>query len=211
SEPARRWRAGLEAIATAAKAHAIPLTITTTAAVVAADPWVLDGARRVSISIDPEKVRSERPRALASVEDLELPVALDLAPRAGVEVIALVSLASPEFAEALAGGLLAELLARPGFAAVALNGLKPPPPWCDRAFWLRFCARIRPLLEKHLHRRLHLDCYVGARILGLGGCPAKPDVSPGREFPACVYQPVPPFLFPHPPPLPPPPPPSPPP
>src|SRR5262249_31636858 len=55
SEPARRWRSGLEAIATAAAEHAIPLTITTTAKVVAEDPWVLDGAARVSISIDPEK------------------------------------------------------------------------------------------------------------------------------------------------------------
>ena len=100
-----------------------------------------------------------------------------------------------EHLAAPAHGLLLELLERPGLHAVSLNGLKPPPPWCDRAFWLRFATRIRPILEKHLHRRLHLDCYVGARILGLGGCPAKPDVAPGREFRACVYQAAPDFIF----------------
>jgi len=78
---------------------------------------------------------------------------------------------------------------------VALNALKPPPPWCDRAFWLRTCARIAPLLAEHLDRRLFLDCYVAARILQLGGCPARPDVSPGREFRSCVYQAAPDFRF----------------
>src|SRR6185436_20594524 len=93
-----------------------------------------------------------------------------------------------EYADRLARGLLAELLAAPEIDAVALNGLKPPPPWCDARFWIGFLARIRPLLDVHLGRRLHLDCYVAARILGLGDCPAKPDVAAGREFRACVYQ-----------------------
>jgi len=185
SEPARRWRAGLEALAAAAQRHGKSLTITTTPDVVAADPWVLRGASRVSLSVDPAK---------HSGRDA-WETALTMAKREGLEVIALVSLATPDFADALAGGLIAELLARPEIDAVSLNGLKPPPPWCDRAFWLRFCSRIRPLLEEHLHRRLHLDCYVGARILGLGGCPAKPDISPGREFRSCVYQAEPDFVF----------------
>ncbi len=201
SEPARRWRPGLRALAGAAAAAGVPLTVTTTPAVVADDPWVLDGAFRVSLSLDPEKTKGEAPvvaglgKAAAGIDLAVLERALaETGPR-GTEVVALVSLASPEVAAALAEGLLAELLEHPGVAAVALNGLKPPPPWCDRAFWLRFCKAIAPLLERHLHRRLHLDCYVGARILGLGGCPAKPDVSPGREFRACVYQAAPDFVF----------------
>jgi hypothetical protein len=62
-------------------------------------------------------------------------------------------------------------------------------------FWLRFLARVRPLLDAHLNRRLHLDCYVAARILGLSDCPAKPDVTAGREFRSCVYQRQPDFVF----------------
>ncbi len=206
SEPARRWRSGLSALAEAAARKGVHLTITTTPDVVADDPWVLDGASRVSFSLDPEKVRPEksgadaamalRPRRPGGIDFVTLDRALaECARRERLEVVALVSLVTPDLASTLADGLLGDLLAWPGIDAVALNGLKPPPPWCDRAFWLRFATRIRPLLEKHLHRRLHLDCYVGARILGLGGCPAKPDVSPGREFRACVYQSAPDFVF----------------
>ncbi len=36
---------------------------------------------------------------------------------------------------------------------------------------------------------------MSARILGLSACPAKPDVAPGREFRACVYQARPDFVF----------------
>lgn len=179
SEPARRWREGLEAVARAAAARGLPLAVTTTAAVVAADPWVTQGASRLTVSVDPAK---------GAVELDALTAALAAVARPDLEVVALVSLVSPEFCDQLAGGLLEGLLALPGVGAVALNGLKPPPPWCDRRFWLQFLGRIRPLLEQHLHRRLHLDCYVNARILGLGGCPAKPDVTAGREFRACVYQ-----------------------
>lgn len=201
SEPARRWRSGLSALAEAAGRKGVHLSITTTPDVVAADPWVLDGASRVSLSLDPEKRRADapisiRPRRDGGIDFATLDRALaECARREKLEVVALVSLVSPDLASTLAGGLLGEILDWPGIHAVALNGLKPPPPWCDRAFWLRFSTAIRPLLEKHLHRRLHLDCYVGARILGLGGCPAKPDVSPGREFRACVYQGAPDFVF----------------
>ena len=100
-------------------------------------------------------------------------------------------------------------LALPSVDRVALNALKPPPPFCDRRFWLQALQRLGPLLREHLDRRLFLDCYVAARILGLGGCPARPDLSPastteytqiGRkpaaspgaaaEFRSCVYQPA---------------------
>ena len=205
SEPAGRWRAGLSALAQAARAHGVALAITTTPDVVANDPWVLDGASRVSLSIDPEKGRPEKGRpekgrpekglAGGEVAADVLASALAACELPGLEVVALVSLSSPAFAAELERGLLERLLAEPRLDLVALNGIKPPPPWCDRAFWLRFCARIAPLLDRHLHRRLHLDCYVGARIVGLGGCPAKPDVSPGREFRACVYQAAPDFVF----------------
>lgn len=189
SEPARRWRRGLAAIVQAAQERRLPVAITTTAAVVAADPWILDGAARLSVSIDPAKGNR-------GVDIADLAAALSGVPPE-VEVIGLVSLASAEFCEQLASGLLFDLLALPMLSAVALNGIKPPPPWCDHRFWLHFLARIRPLLERHLHRRLHLDCYVNARILGLGPCPAKPDVSAGREFRSCVYQRAPDFVFAH--------------
>jgi hypothetical protein len=111
----------------------------------------------------------------------------------GAEAIAIATLSTPAFAEALVSGLLARLVALPSLAGVAMNALKPPPPFCDRAFWLDALARLRPLLDRELDRRVHLDCYVAARLLGIGGCPARPDLSPagaGAErhaFRACVY------------------------
>jgi hypothetical protein len=212
SEPARRWRRGLEALAAAARARGVALSVTTTAAVIAADPWVLDAPQRVSLSLDPEKDERATPsepgsRATTGGDSVEpsglwtvtlrhaLAHCVEVKRRRPLEVVGLVTLSSPAFAESLASGLLGELLDGDGFDAIALNGLKPPPAWSDRAFWLRFCRRIQPLLARHLNRKLHLDCYVGARFLGLGPCPAKPDVSPGREFRACVYQPAPDFVF----------------
>jgi hypothetical protein len=187
SEPATRWREGLEAVKAAAARRGIPVAITTTPAVIARDSWVLDGCRTLNLSIDPVKGSVDVPSLLRALRRAFLPP--------GLEVVGLVSLVSPEFAERLSGGLLAELVAEPAFAFIGVNGLKPPPPWCDRAFWLRFLGRIRPLLDVHLQRRLHLDCYVSARILGLGACPKKPDVTAGREFRACVYQARPDFVF----------------
>jgi hypothetical protein len=185
SEPARRWRAGLEAIVGAARARGLPVAITTTPQVVVADPWVIDGASRLTVSVDPAK---------GEVDVAALRAVLATVARPGLEIVALPSLVSPEYCDRLAGGLVAELLAAPEIDAVALNGLKPPPPWCDRRFWIGFLARLRPLLDAHLGRRLHLDCYVAARILGLGACPAKPDVSAGGQFRACVYQAAPDFV-----------------
>ncbi len=197
SEPASRWRAALDAVKAAAARRGIPVALTTTPAVIARDSWVLDGCRTLNLSIDPEKGPKKGPKkgpGSVLVASLRRALRRAFLPP-GLEVVGLVSLASRDFADRLAEGLLAELVAEPAFAFIGLNGLKPPPPWCDRAFWLRFLARIRPLLDVHLHRRLHLDCYVSARILGLGACPKKPDVTAGREFRACVYQARPDFIF----------------
>jgi hypothetical protein len=191
SEPARRWRSGLTAVVDAARSRDLPVAVTTTAAVVTSDPWILEGVSRLSISIDPAKDRTSH----LDLAYLEQALAITSARTPAPEVIGLVSLASPEFCALLADGLLERILDLPGIAAVALNGIKPPPPWCDRRFWLKFLGRIRPLLDRHLNRRLHLDCYVNARILGLSACPARADVSPGREFRSCVYQARPDFVF----------------
>ncbi len=195
NEPASRWRPGLEAIVAAARARGLGVAITTTPEVVAADPWVVDGATRLTLSVDPAKRGPTFPLGPAAIDPRALAGTAASVARPGLEIVALVSMMSPGFCDALAGGLLGEILAIPALSAVALNGLKPPPPWCDRRFQIGFLARLRPLLDAHLGRRLHLDCYVAARILGLGDCPAKPDVSAGREFRACVYQARPDFVF----------------
>ena len=186
SEPAARWLPSLRVIVRAAAARDRPVAITTTAAVLAAERGVIDGVSRVSLSIDPRKgpvIPAAIDRVAASVR----------AP--GREVALVVTLVSPAFAAALLDGALAALVALPHVDKVALHGLKPPPDWCDSAFWLAAFARLAPLLERHLDRRLFLDCYVAARILSLGGCPARPDLSPGRRFRACVYQPAADFTF----------------
>ena len=180
SEPADTWRAHFEAIRGAAAARALPFTVTTTPAVAAAAPWLADGCTRLALSVDPVKGPVD-PAALSAL-------AARLA-RPGLEVMALVTLVSPAFVAELAAGLLARLLDAPGIDAVALNGLKPPPPWMGKEGWLRFLAGIGPLLDEHLEQRLHLDCFVAARIVGLGDCPGKTDVAAGREFRRCVYQP----------------------
>jgi hypothetical protein len=186
------------------------VALTTTMAVAMALPGeVLGHIGRLNLSIDPFKGQVDGPagqvepaavaRVLAAVRS-----------RAKLEHVLIVTLQTPRFAEQLWAGLLGELLALPEVDRVALNALKPPPPWCDRAFWLQALHRIRPLLREHLDRRLFLDCYVAARILGLGGCPARPDLSPapaaepplhklgqaaraasapGTAFRSCVYQP----------------------
>jgi hypothetical protein len=188
SEPALRWRPHVEALARVASARKLTLAITTTLDVAEAQPWVAALADRVSLSIDPAK--GARATDLATIGRVATAVR-----GGGAEVVAIASLVSAAFSERLASGLLAELLELEALAAVALNGLKPPPPWCDAAHWRRFCARVAPLLDEHLGRRLFLDCYVSARIFGLGDCPAKPDVAAGREFRSCVYQRDPDFVF----------------
>ena len=186
SEPAARWLPSLRAIVRAASARGKPVAITTTAAVLMAERGVVDGVARVSLSVDPRK-GPIAPRWLDAV------AAAVRAP--GREVVLVATLVNPAFARALVDGGLAALVELPHVDKVALHGLKPPPDWCDSAFWLAAFATLAPLLERHLDRRLFLDCYVAARILGLGGCPARPDNAPGNAFRSCVYQPTADFVF----------------
>lgn len=188
SEPAGVWRAHVEALARAAAERGLPLAVTTTLDVAGAHPWIPEFADRVALSVDPEKGES-------SVEPGAIEGVAESVRDAGAEVVAIASLVSPAFSDRLAEGLLADLLSIDALSAVALNGLKPPPPWCDAEHWRRFCARVAPLLDRHLGRRLVLDCYVSARIFGLSECPAKPDVAAGHEFRSCVYQREPDFVF----------------
>jgi hypothetical protein len=163
--------------------------VTTTPQLVLARPELLRGASRLNLSVDPWKLPGADDGLL-----VEVTRAAAAAKTASVEVVAIATLSTPSFAEALVGGLLARLVEAPGVDAVALNALKPPPPFCDRAFWLDALARLGPLLDRELDKRLFLDCYVAARLLGIGGCPARPDLSPsgGRiAFRSCVYAPTP--------------------
>ncbi len=188
SEPVAFALPALDAIRRAARA---PLAITTTMTVAVQHPALFAGVARASLSIDPHKGRVSPARIGR--------LALALKRRhPELDVVLVVSLATPAFAEQLVGGLLEELVALPAVDRVALNALKPPPEWCDRAFWLHTLNRLRPLLQRELDRRLFLDCYVAARILGIGGCPARPDLSPAGTgalaFRSCVYQASPDFI-----------------
>lgn len=171
-------------LVTLAAARGKPTAITTTPQIVLEEPSRLRGAARLNLSVDPWKLPAEL---------LDTVRAAAQAARAYVgEVVAITTLSTPGFAALLVDGLLAELLALPVLDGVALNALKPPPPFCDRAFWLRALAKLAPLLDSQLERRLHLDCYVAARLLELGGCPGRADVTPaagGLAFRSCVYAP----------------------
>ena len=216
SEPVEEaLRGPLARVAQAAQARGVPLALTTT----------IDGAQallrgggpaqavraalsRLSVSIDPFKAPTE-PAALAALVD-DLRAALDAPGGPRVTLTLLVTLTQRRFAQQLIDeGLLAALVDLPAVDAVALNALKPPPPFCDRAFWLQALRKLGPLVRRHLDRRLFLDCYVAARLLDLGGCPGRPDVSqapgaagasgaPGAApllaYRSCVYQPAPDLL-----------------
>ena len=240
SEPVEPVLPALQRLAAAAARRGRPVALTTTIAVAMALPAATLGLmQRLNLSIDSWKGQwkdqaqdlsqglaqgqsqdqldqgpQTRPHRLtgevAAAEVAQVLAAVRA--RARLEHVLIVTLSTPRFAEQLWAGLLGELLALPEVDRVALNALKPPPPWCDRRFWLQALHRIRPLLGEHLDRRLFLDCYVAARILGLGGCPARPDLSPasaqeagylqiGKKtgplsaggaaaFRACVYQPA---------------------
>ena len=161
-----------------------PTAITTTAQIVLEDPSRLRGAARLNLSVDPWKL---------PVDLLDTVRAAASAARAEVrEVVAIATLSTPAFSSLLVDRLLAQLLELPVLDGVALNALKPPPPFCDRDFWFRALAKLAPLLGSQLERRLHLDCYVAARLLRLGGCPGRADVTPatgGLAFRSCVYAP----------------------
>ena len=190
SEPVGQVRPVLDVIRRAAGRRKVSVTTTLQ---IARTRGLLDDIDRVNLSVDPRKGRiSTRTisRVAATLRD------------GGTEVVLIVSLTTPEFAARLIdGGLLAELVDLPSVDKVALNALKPPPQWCGREFWLRSLARLAPLLERSLDRRLFLDCWVAARLLNLGGCPARADLTPalssttignssGLAFRSCVYQPA---------------------
>jgi hypothetical protein len=149
---------------------------------------------RVNLSLDPVK-------GAVSVADAREVASIVRASDPAPEVVLIVSLSTVEFAhELIEGGLLERLVDLGSIDGVVLNGLKPPPPFCDRAFWLQALGHLRPLLRRELDRRLFLDCYVAARLLGLGGCPGRVDLSPSKEgiaFRACVYQAAPDLITAH--------------
>lgn len=209
SEPVEPVLPLLGRLCRAAAARGKPIALTTTVAVAMALPAaVLEKVQRLNLSVDPFKGQLDGPAGQVGAADIAAALAAVRA-RARLEHVLIVTLSTPRFAEQLWAGLLAELIALPEVDRVALSALKPPPPWCDRAFWLKALHRIRPLLAEHLDRRLFLDCYVAARILGIGGCPARPDLSPAAApapvnsqadgnavaFRACVYQAAPDFLI----------------
>jgi hypothetical protein len=168
-----------------------PVAVTTTPHIARRHPELFTGIGRLNLSIDSYKGVTEPDRLGELAEGLKTA-------HPGLELVLLATLDTPEFAVRLVeDGLLAALVDLPAVDKVGLNALKPPPAWCDRAFWMRALGRLRPLLARALETRLFLDCYVAARIVGLGGCPARADLSPGSAglaFRSCVYQPAPDFV-----------------
>jgi hypothetical protein len=180
--------AALPALVAAARA---PVAVTTTLQMATRAPELFRGVARVNLSVDSYKGWADPARIGALAQRLA-------AEHPGIDVVLLATLDTPEWAARLVDqGLLAELVDLPAVDKVALSALKPPPPWCDRAFWMRALGRLQPLLARALETRLFLDCYVAARLLQLGGCPARADLSPaagGVAFRSCVYQPAPDFV-----------------
>ncbi len=178
--------AALRVLTAAARA---PVAVTTT--LQQAAHLDLAGVHRLNLSVDSFKGWADPARIGALAHTVK-------AAHPTLDLVLLATLDTPAFAARLVdGGLLAELVALPAVDKVALSALKPPPPWCDRAFWMRALARLEPLLARALDRRLFLDCYVAARLVGLGACPARADLSPaagGVAFRGCVYQPSPDFV-----------------
>ena len=182
SDPLEAAAPRLRALVAAARA---PVAVTTTPHLARRAPELFAGVARLNLSVDSHKGLTD-PARLG-----ELTARLRAAhPR--LELVLLATLDTPAFAAALVdGGLLAALVDLPAVDKVALQALKPPPQWCDRAFWMRALARLDRLLARALDRRLFLDCYVAARLVGLGGCPARADLAPaagGLAFRGCVYQ-----------------------
>jgi hypothetical protein len=191
STGAREERARVAELVAAARALGRPVALTTTPQIARRERGLCDGVARLSLSIDPDKGVVEPAPIAALAGQLR-------AAHPELEIVLIVSLVSPAFAaELIDGGGLAALVDLPSVQRVALNALKPPPPWCDRTFWLRALARLEPLLARALDRRLFLDCWVAARLLALGDCPARADLTPaadGVAFRSCVYAPAPDFV-----------------
>lgn len=188
SEPLEAAAPRLRALVAAARA---PVSVTTTPQLARRAPELLDGVARLNLSIDSYKGVVEPARVEALAASLR-------AAHPALEIVLLATLDTPAFAARLVDeGLLAALVDLPSVDKVSLSALKPPPPWCDRAFWMRALHRLEPLLARALETRLFLDCYVAARLLHLGACPARADLSPatgGVAFRSCVYQPAPDFV-----------------
>lgn len=188
SEPLAPALPRLTAIVAAARA---PVAVTTTLQLARQSPALFAGVARANLSVNPAKGAVDRARIAATAAALK-------ALHPSLEIVLIASLATPEFAaELVDDGLLAALVDVPAVDKVALNALKPPPDWCDRAFWMRTLGRLQPLLARALDVRLFLDCYVAARLLQLGGCPARADLSPatgGVAFRGCVYAAAPDFV-----------------
>lgn len=176
----------LQVIAGRARELSCMISLTTTPQVILARPMLAEGITRLTLSVDARK-GVYRARELG-------PVLAAIRGRAR-ELILMVTLDSPTFAEELLQTELLELLKLPEVDCIALNALKPLPAWCGRDFWLAFCARAAPLLKRYLGTRLFLDCTVMSGFLGLGECPGRADISPGPEFRRCVYQSVADFSF----------------
>lgn len=200
SEPVENALPPLAQLLAAARDRGRPAAVTTTIDIsqkLSAE--ALPGLARINLSIDPWKGQLHADPGRVEAADIAQALSV-IRGKWQAERVLIVSLSTPRFAEQLLDGLLAELLALPDADRVALNALKPPPAWCDRAFWLRAMAKLQPLLRQHLDTRLFLDCYVAARILGIGDCPARPDLSPAGAtgsslaFRSCVYQPAPDFI-----------------
>lgn len=187
SEPLGPAAPRLAAVVAAARA---PVSVTTTPQIAGRAPELFAGVARLNLSIDSHKGVVE-PEAIG-----ELAGRLKRGQPA-LEIVLVTTLDTAAFAARLVDGLLSSLVDLAAVDKVALNAIKPPPPWCDRAFWMRALARLDALLARALDSRLFLDCYVAARLLGLGGCPARADLSPaagGVAFRSCVYQPAPDFV-----------------
>ena len=174
SEPLEAALPRLAALVAAARA---PVTVTTTPQLARRAPELFAGVARVNLSIDSHKGIVEPARIDLLASSLR-------AAHPALEIVLLATLDCPAFAARLVDqGLLAALVDLGSVDKVALSALKPPPPWCDRAFWMRALHRLEPLLARALDTRLFLDCYVAARLLHLGGCPARADLiaSDGRR------------------------------
>ena len=188
SDPLEEAAPRLAALLRAARA---PVSVTTTPQLARRAPELFDGVARVNLSIDSHKGVVDPGRVEALAASLR-------AAHPALEIVLLATLDTPSFAARLVDdGLLAALVDLPSVDKVSLSALKPPPPWCDRAFWMRALGRLQPLLARALETRLFLDCYVAARLLHLGGCPARADLSPavgGVAFRSCVYQAAPDFI-----------------
>ena len=149
------------------------------------------GVARLNLSIDSYKGAAEPARIDALAGTLK-------AAHPALEIVLLATLDTPAFATRLVDeGLLAALVALPSVDKVALNALKPPPPWCDRAFG---CARW-PAWSRSWPARSTRACSstatsprafcTSAAARPAPTCRRRRAASPSA---ACVYQPSPDFV-----------------